>query len=211
FTMSCVVPLIFLGVFFLHPSKAAHLLVALPFLLLLANGRSFGLLLALTFFTLLGSIVNIDIFKDRQLTRPFLTAGSYFQAVHQKPYYKLDYLRKLLDRCDNRPSIIIGDAWPWDFEYHIDRGNLPMREKDLHGEIKRDLPAFFSTGDRCIFLPPDAAFENALLQDWKQKGYAMKMDAQFYRTLFARYNIRSAFLAPTADVSGVTFALFHID
>src|SRR6266446_6940306 len=50
FTMSCVVALIFLAVFFLHPSKAAHLLAAVPFLLILAVGRSRALLLALGFF-----------------------------------------------------------------------------------------------------------------------------------------------------------------
>jgi hypothetical protein len=210
-TMSCVVPLIFLAVFFLHPSKAAHLLVALPFVLLLAVGRSLVLLLALTFCSLLGSAVNIDIFKDRQLVRPFFTTGSYLQAVRQKPYYKLNYLRELLDRCDNRPAIIIGEVWPWDFEYHIDRGQLPVREKDLHGEIKRDIPAFFSTGERCIFLPPDAAYENALLQEWKQKGYVMKMDAKLYRTLFARYDVRSTFSSTTADVSGISFNLFRVE
>src|SRR5207237_8676002 len=31
-TISCIVSVVFLAVFFLHPSKAAHLLVALPFL-----------------------------------------------------------------------------------------------------------------------------------------------------------------------------------
>ena len=211
FTISYIVPLIFVAVFFLHPSKAAHLLVGLPFILLLAASRSLALVLALAFFTLTGSIVNIDIFKDRQLVRPFLTAGSYFQTVRQKPYYKLSYLRKLLDQCDNRPAAIVGDAWPWDFEYHIDRGTLPVREKDLHGQIKRDIPAFFSTGDRCIFLPPDAAYENALLEEWQQKGYAIKIDAKLYRTLFARYDIRSAFSSTTADVGGVFFSLFHID
>ncbi len=211
FTMSCVVLLIFSAVFFLHPSKAAHLLVALPFVLLLAVNRSLVLLLVLTFFTLLGSVVNIDIFKDRQLVRPFLTAGSYLQAVRPKPYYKLDYLRKLLDQCGNRPAMIIGDAWPWDFEYHIDRGNLPVQEKDLHGQIKRDIPAFFSSGDRCIVLPPEAVYENGLLQEWKQKGYAMKMDAKLYRALFARYDVRSAFSATTVDVGGVAFSLFRVE
>jgi len=211
FTMSCAVPLIFLAVFFLHPSKAAQLLVALPFVLVLVVARSLALLLALTSFTLLGSVVNIDIFKDRQLVRPFLTAGSYFQAVRQKPYYKLDYLRKLLDQCGNRPAIIIGNAWPWDFEYQIDRGSLPVREKDLHGAIQRDIPTFFSSADRCIFLPPDAAYENALLEEWQQKGYAMKIEANLYRTLFARYDVRSAFSATTADVGGVSFNLFHVD
>ena len=211
FTMSCVVPLIFLAVFFLHPSKAAHLLVTLPFLLLLAVDRSLALVLALTFFTLLGAVANIDIFKDRQLARPFFVSGSYFQAVLQKPYYRLDYLRKLFDQCQDRPAVIIGNAWPWDFEYHIERANLPLREKDLHAEIKRDIPAFFSSGDHCIFLPPDAAYEGALLSEWQRKGYAMKMDAKLYRTLFARYDVHSAISSATADVCGVSFALFRIE
>lgn len=211
FTISCIVPITFLAVFFLHPSKAAHLLVALPFLLLVAVDRSLALVLALAFFTLLGAVVNIDIFKDRQLVRPFFVPGTYFQAFHQKPYYRLDYLRKLFDQCENRPAVIIANAWPWDFEYHVERANLPLHEKDLHGEIKRDIPAFFSSGDHCIFLPPDAAYENALLDEWQRKGYAMKMDAKLYRALFARYDVRSGVSSATADVGGVPFDLFRID
>src|SRR5205085_2365300 len=57
FTISCTISVIFLAVFFLHPSKAAHLLVTMPFLLLLAFDRSLGLVLALAFFTLLGAVV----------------------------------------------------------------------------------------------------------------------------------------------------------
>jgi len=211
FTMSCVVPLIFLAVFFLHPSKAAHLLVALPFLLLLAVRRSPVLLLSLTFFTLLGAVVTIDIFKDRQLTRLIFVSGSYFQAVLQKPYYRLNYLRKLFDQCQDHPAVIIGNAWPWDFEYHVEHVNLPLHEKDFHGEIKKDIPAFLSSGDHCIFLPPEAAYENALLAEWQRKGYAMKMDAKLYRTLFARYDVRSAISSATADVGGVSFTLFRIE
>ena len=211
FTISCVTALIFLAVFFLHPSKAAHLLAAVPFLLLLAVGRSLALLLTLSFFSLLSCFVNIDIFKDRQLVRPFFTVGSYFQSIQQKPYYKLAYLRKLLDQCESRPAVIIGNAWPWDFEYHIEHNNFSARERDLHGEIKRELPAFFTNGEHCVFFSPEAAYETALLKEWQQKGYAMKMDAKLYRTLFARYDVRSGLGPTAADVSGVSFALFHTD
>jgi hypothetical protein len=211
FTISCILSVIFLAVFFLHPSKAAHLLVALPFLLLLAVNRSLALVVALTFFTLLGAVVNIDIFKDRQLARPFFVPGGYFQAVHQKPYYRLNYLRKLFDQCENRPAVIIGNAWPWDFEYHVERASLALHEKDFHGEIKKDIPAFLSSGDHCIFLPPEAAYEDALLSEWQRKGYAMKMDAKLYRTLFARYDVRSGVSSAAANVSGVPFNLFRID
>ena len=210
FTTSCSLALIFLAVFFLHPSKAAHLLGALPFLLILAAGRSLALLLALSFFSLLSCFVNVDIFKDRQLTRPFMARGAYFQAIEQKPYYKLSYLRMLSEQCESRPAVIVGNAWPWDFEYHIDRGNFSAREKDLHGEIKRDLPAFIASGEHCVFLSPEAAYETALLKEWQQKGYVMKMDAKLYRTLFARYDFRTA-LSSAAQIRDVPFALFHSD
>jgi len=107
--------------------------------------------------------------------------------------------------------VIIGNAWPWDFEYHVERANLPLHEKDLHGEIHNDIPAFLSNGDHCIFLPPEAAYENALLAEWQRKGYAMKMDAKLYRTLFARYDVRSGVSSATTDVGGVPFNLFRID
>ena len=123
----------------------------------------------------------------------------------------MNYLRKLGGQCENRPTVIIGNAWPWDFEYHVDRENLAFREKDLHGEIKHDIPAFFSTGEYCIFLPPDAAYENALLAEWQRKGYAMKMDAKLYRTLFARYDVRSGLASGTIDVGGVSFSLFNVN
>jgi hypothetical protein len=209
FIVSCLVPLIFFAVFFYYATKAAFVLVALPFLLLLAVQRSVILVSALTAATVASLFVAIDVFKDRQLTRPFLIPGSYFQAVEQKPYYKLDYLRKLSAQCENRPAVIIGNAWPWDFEYHIERNNFAAREQDLHGEIKRDLPTFFANGEHCVFMSPEAAYETALLKEWQQKGYAMKMDATFYRTLFARYDVHSALTTTTADVSGVPFALFH--
>ncbi|HEY6070543.1 MAG TPA: hypothetical protein VIU85_04140, partial [Chthoniobacterales bacterium] len=211
FISSFGVSLIFLAVFFLHPSKAAHVLFAVPFLLIVAIGRSFALILAIGFFSFLSCFVNLDIFKDRQLTRPFVTRGVYFQATEQKPYYKVDYLRKLSAQCENRPSVIIGNAWPWDFEYQIERNNFAAREQDLHGEIKRDLPTFFAGGEHCVFMSPEAAYETTLLKEWQQKGYAMKMDATLYRTLFARYDVHSALSAGTADVSGVPFALFHVD
>jgi hypothetical protein len=211
FTVSCALPLIFFATLFLHASKAAHLLVALPFLLILAAARSILFLLALTFLTLLGSVVTIDIFKDRQLVRPFMTDGTYFQAVYQKPYYRLSYLRAVTDQCGAGPSLIIANAWPWDFEYHIERGNLPLQEKNLQGQIKQDVRAFFSSGEHCIYLPPDAAYENALLKEWQRNGYAMKMDAKLYRILFARYDVRSRLSSAREEVSGVPFSLFRVD
>jgi hypothetical protein len=107
--------------------------------------------------------------------------------------------------------VIIGNAGPWDFEYHVEHANLTLHEKDLRGEIHKDISAFLSSGDHCIFLPPEAAYENALLAEWHRKGYAMKMDAKLYRTLFTRYDVRSGVSSATADVGGVPFNLFRID
>jgi len=211
FTVSCVVPVVFSVVFFIHPSKAAHLLAVVPFLLVLAASRSFPLLLALSFFSVLSCFLGVDVFKDRKFAAPHFVAGSYSQAIRQKPYYKLDYIRKLSAQCEDRPAAIIGDAWPWDFAYQVERNTFVAREQDLHGEIKHDLPAFFARGDHCIFLSPEAAFESTLLKDLRQKGYTLKVDAKVYRTLFARYDVRSGIPSGTIDVDGVPFTLFRVD
>jgi len=210
FTVSCLVPLIFFIVFFRHASKAGHVLVVLPFLLLLVVECSNVLLVALTAATLVGCFVSVDIFKDRQLTHPFLVPGTYFQAVRAKPYYKLAYIRELVRRCETRPTAIIGNVWPWDFEYHLVRGNLFGR-KELLGEGKKpELVAFFPRADDgCLVLTRDVAYENRLLEDWQAKGYALKMDATLYRTLFARYNV-TAPQSRFAIVGGVSFTLFSI-
>lgn len=212
FIASCLVPLIFFVVFFRHASKAAHLLVVLPFLLLLAVERSSPLLLGLTLATLIGCLVSIDIFKDRQLTRPFLVPGTYFQAVRQKPYYKLAYIRQLARQCENRPTAIIGNVYPWDVEYHLARGTFFGHEELVGKEKKPGLAAFFprENANGCIVLTRDAAYESRLLEDWQAKGYALKMDATLYRTLFARYDVTTVPRSSFAMVGDVSFSLFSI-
>ncbi len=210
FVASCLVAVIFFVVFFRHASKAAHVLVVVPFLLLLAVELPSILLLSLTAATLIGCFVSIDIFRDRQLVRPFLVPGSYFQAVYQKPHYKLAYLRELPHQCEDRPTVIIANAAPWDFEYHLARGNFSAREKILTDAIKPDLPAFFPReNDTCVLLPRDGACETRLLENWKSKGYSFKMDALLYRTLFARYNV-TASLTNSASLGDISFSLFSI-
>ena len=209
FALSCLLPLIFFIVFFRHASKAAHVLVVLPFLLLLAVERSSSvLLLALAATTLIGCFVSVDIFRDRQLTRPFPVPGTYFQAVRQKPFYKLAYIHELVRQCEDRPTAIIGNVSPWDFEYHFARGNF-FGHEELLGEGKNpELAAFFPREEvGCIVLTRDAAYEDRLLEDWQAKGYTLKMDATLYRTLFARYDVtapRSSFVT----VGDVSFTLF---
>jgi hypothetical protein len=159
---------------------------------------------------LIGCFVSIDIFQDRQLVRPFLVPGSYFQAVSQKPYYKLAYLRELPRQCDDRPTVIIANAAPWDVEYHLARGNFSAREEILTNGIKPELPAFFPReNDTCILLPRDGAYEMRLLENWMSKGYSFKMDALLYRTLFARYNVTTS-LTNSASLGDISFSLFSI-
>jgi hypothetical protein len=210
FVASCLIPLIFLIVFFRYPSKPAYMLVVVPFLLLIAIERSSVLLLTLTAATLIGCVVNIDIFKDRQLARPFLIPGSYFQAAWQKPYYKLAYLRELPRQCEDRPTVIIANAAQWDVEYHLARGGFSAREEILTDTNKPELAAFFpQDNDACILLPRDGAYETRLFENWKSKGYTFKMDALLYRTLFARYNV-TASLTNSASLGDISFSLFSI-
>ena len=210
FVASCIVVVIFFVVFFRHASKPAHVLVVVPFLLLLAMKHSNILLLGLTVATLIGCFVNIDIFQDRQLVRPFLVPGSYFQAAWQKPHYKLAYLRELPHQCEDRPTVIIANAAQWDVEYHLARGSFSAREEILADTNKPGLPAFFPReNDACILLPRDGAYETRLLENWKRKGYSFKMDALLYRTLFARYNV-TASLTNSASLGDISFSLFSI-
>ena len=161
--------------------------------------------------TLIGALVSVDIFSDRHLTRPFLIPGAYLQAVHAKPFYKLAYLRKLAQQCADGPTVIIADAWPWDFEYHIARGNFPAREQSLAQPGRADVPAFFlRENEACIFLPRDGALQTQLLTTWQNEGRTLKMDAALYRAFFARYDI-GAFLANTVTAGPLSFRLFSIN
>ena len=218
FVVSCVAPVIFSFALFFHASKPAHVIFVVPFVLLLAVQRSSALVVSLALLTVLGCFVSVDIFKERKLVPPFPVAGSYFQATRPKPYYRLGYLKEVLQHCGSSPTAIIADLWRWDLEYQIARGKFSAREEKLDDtdggvpifvvasaalrrvssyelEASRSEPDWHSIGQRpmpqenCILLPRDRALQPTLIESLHSRGYRLKMDATLYRTLFARYNV----------------------
>jgi hypothetical protein len=206
FVIFCLTPIIFCAALFFHASKAAHVLFVVPFLLLLAIPHSKALV-ALAAMTILGCFASLDIFKDRQLVSPLPIPGAYFQALRQKPFYKLAYLRQVLKEAGSERSVIIADLWRWDLEYHLAHGAFPAREKIFTDSTKAEFAVFFpQQNDKCILLPRDGAFQNHLLEDWQSQGYTLKMDAILYRALFARYDVT----APLVDHVQIGDIVFHL-
>ncbi|MFL6594342.1 MAG: hypothetical protein ACJ8HQ_02760 [Chthoniobacterales bacterium] len=182
--LACTIPLLFFALFFRYPTKPAHVLFALPFLLI-AAAESPVILLAIAVLTFADDFVRIDIFRDRHLTSPYLASGGALAAVHQKPFYRLAYLRELRAQCEDRPCVVVGDVWRWDIEYHIQRGSFPAVEKvDAGGAIPQFVPA---TAPQCTIVPRGVAFAPAELRDWRSRDVVVKMDAVLYQTAFARY------------------------
>ena len=210
FVISCLMPVIFCAALFFHASKAAHVLFVVPFLLFLAIRRSKALV-ALAAMIILGCIASLDIFKDRQLVPPFVVPGAYFQALRQKPYYKLEYLRQVFQQAGSERSVIIADLWRWDLEYHLSGGTFPAREEIVTDSSELEFAVFFpQQNDKCILLPRDGAFQNRLLENWQSQGYTLKMDAILYRTLFARYDVRAP-LVDRAQIGDLFFHLFFLN
>lgn len=185
-TLACALPVLYFALFFRYPTKPAYVLVALPFLLAAATEWP-PLLLALVAFSALELFVRIDIFWDRRLTFPFMTRGSGIAAIEQKPFYRLSYLRGVAGQCGDGRSLIVADAAPWDFSYHIARGTFRAEEKSVG--LPR-IPAFVPAGaPSCLLFPRDAAFAHKAIEGWRERGYRLKMDATLYRTAFGRYEI----------------------
>jgi len=198
FVACCITPIVFFAALFLHASKPSHVLFALPFALMLAVRRSARLLVTWSVAALIGFFVTIDIFKERQLGKPHLVAGGYFEATRAKPFYKLDYIKNVVQHCGPSPTAIIADVWPWDVEYHIRRGTLSAEERS-----DSSVPVFqvgsatnrSGTGQlhipqqNCVLLPRDGALHSDVINNLAADGYALQMDATLYRTLFARYDV----------------------
>ena len=211
FVTAWVTPIIFFAALFLHASKAAHVLFVVPFIVLLALTQSRAFVAALALLTLIGFLVSLDIFKDRRLVSPYLVPGSYFQAVSQKPYYKLPYLKQVLTEAGPGNTVLIVNAWPWDLEYHVRRGTFPAREERRSDPEQGPIELFFPVSNpNCIILPHQGAFQSRLLERWQSEHYLLKMDRTLYRTLFQRYNVT----APRTDhvqIGAVSFRLFYLD
>ena len=209
-TISCLIPVIFFALFFYYASKPSFLLITLPFLLTLAVTMSDSVLVALAVATLLGCFIEVDIFRERRLTAPFLTAGSYARAVRGKPYYKTEYFRALSKQCSDFPTLIIADAWPWDFDYHVAHRNFAARPEIVSRTETGELKGFgLSTNPDCVFLPRNAAWQTNLLELWQANGYRLVMDATLYRTIFAKYDVTTS-LGDSARVGNLSVKLFSI-
>jgi len=209
FLSTYLLPLLYFLVFFHYPTKPAILLVAFAFVLLLAINCSNALVLTLAGATLVTCLVNVDIFTERHLDLPHLTMGTTLEIIRSKPFYTLPYLRELASQSDSQPTVVIGDAWPWDFQYHIARGTFAAAEKHLTDSVDGDVWEFFplDKNNACVLLPPNAATQNNILEDFQAKGYRMKMDRVVYHTMFARYDV-SDIAAKTVKIGKVTFTLF---
>jgi hypothetical protein len=173
---------------------------------MLASDWSEKVVLAICVFTLIEAVVSVDIFRDRRLTAPFITAGSWARAIRQKPFYKRDYLVRLGQECDGKPAIIVADAWETDFDYHIRKGTLSLRKQVIAGPDERKIVGFTDSSDSCLMVARDAAYETEVLKAWHDKGYALKIERALYRRLFDRYTIQDE-ADPRASVAFSFFSL----
>lgn len=197
-----VLPLIFFAVFFRYATKPAYVLVALPFLLILALDWSQRAVIAICLCTVIEGIVTVDIFHDRRLTSPFLADGAFAHAIRQKPFYKREYFIRLAAECGNQPTIIVADAWKTDFEYQIQAGTIPMRKETLAGPNGHNLVGFSPDTTACLLVPRETAYNTEVLRALHVSGYTLKIERALYRRLFDRYSLQDA----DQQSNGVPFA-----
>lgn len=184
---------VFLGLFLFQPGKPAYVLVCLPFLLWLTARRHLGWLLVVAMLTAIGACVGVDIFRERRLVAPHFVAGAYRAAVAGKPASQKNYLRALCQVEVTRKSAIIGDAWSWVYEYHLERGTW-LGEANEFGRPRGRVYVPAGGGER-VLLPREATFRPKLLRQFHAEGYEIVMDRTLWRTLYARYDLA----VPTQD------------
>lgn len=176
-----------LGLFLWQPGKPAYMLVCLPFLLWLVAQRAKGWLVGVAALTAIGACVGVDIFRDRELTKPHLVPGAYRAAIGEKPARRLAYITQLARTEVARKSAIVGDAWSWVYEHHLERGNWPARRERLQSI---GIGGYRLEGDpERIVLPREATFLREPLRRAHEAGYEIVMDRTLWRTLYARYQV----------------------
>jgi len=184
---------VFLGLFLFQPGKPAYVLVCLPFLLWLTARRHVGWLLTVGVLTAIGACVGLDIFKERRLVAPHFVAGAYRAALDGKPVSQRGYLEALSKIEVARKSAIVGDAWSWVYEYHLERGTWRGAAKDFGRRRGRAyVPA---GGVERVLLPREVTFVPGVLRRFHEEGYEIVMDRTLWRTIYARYEL----VAPTQD------------
>ncbi len=208
FALSIVVTGFFAVFFMVRPDKPSYVLCVLPFVLLLVLNCSDWVLVGIAVFTIFSCFVGIDIFRERVIAFPHFTQGSFVRAISGKPYARLDYLRRVVLACEGSPTVIVTNAWPWDFSYHIDRGSLDLSEHSYATSNGGAIKGFCPPGNRtCIVLSRDGALDMNLLKKFHEDSYAIKMDRALYRTLFWKFNVKER-LGDTATVDGLSLQLF---
>lgn len=184
---------VFLGLFLFQPGKPAYVLVCLPFLLWLTARQHFGWLLTVAVLTAIGTWVQVDIFRGRNLATPHLVAGAYQAAVGGKPVNQLNYLKALSAVDVTRKSAVVGDAWTWVFEYHLEHGSWRGEARTF---VRRGGRAYVpADGPERVLLPREVTFGPGVLRRFHEEGYEIVMDRELWRTVYARYELA----APPTD------------
>jgi len=199
-------------IFFIRRSdKPAYFLCALPFTIALALQRSDRVLLGISVFTAIGCAVGLDIFNNRVMVPPYFTEGAYLKAVSGKPPSKLDYLRYISSFSPNSESskaVVVANAWPWDFEYHMRRGELHLREELI--DESEGVPSLVLRpvgNDSLLIATRQPASNLEFLRKRHAAGYEIWMDRRLFRTLFQKHNITDP-LHNEGSVDGIPVRLF---
>lgn len=170
-----------------YPTKPAFLLVALPFLILLGLRSNRSLCLLLVLATAVDCCVGIDIVRDRRIGPPSLVPGAIRQAVAGKPCHRIGYLVQLVAK--SRPqTVVIGDAWSWDYAYAVERGKIAIRSSAPN--FAPEALVLDSDGTR-LLLPRDYISDQPLLRRLRDRGFVLVMDRLLWRTIHARYELSS--------------------
>ena len=178
--------LVYFGLFVILPNKVAYVLVTLPFLLWLAAGGPVAWIGAVAVLTVFNLVSGIDIFRDRRLTAPHFTAGSYQFSLSGKPLQQKAYIESLTGIPAETKTAVIGDVWSWVDDYHLDRATLPLERVALG----RQGHGFAVKGEPLRLLVARESIEQSdLLARLRRAGYAIVRDRLLWRTLFARYDV----------------------
>lgn len=179
------IALLFCLAFWAYPTKPAFLLVALPFLLVLALRTNNTVCLLLAAMTAIGCCVGIDIVRDRRISPPCFVPGALEQALADKPSRRGDYLAALAAQS-HRQTVVIGDLWSWDYEYAI--GHMGFSAKPDARNFAQGAFVAISDDTR-LFLPKEYLSNQALLQSLRDHGFVFVMDRLLWRMIYARYEL----------------------
>jgi hypothetical protein len=187
-TASVLISFSFLVFFFRRPDKPAYLLCGLPFALLLVATQPFWISAALAGITLLNDFVRVDVFQDRQLSRPFFTRGYYLQAA-SRAGDRHGYFERLAEESRERPTLCIANAWEWDFDSVGREGTPPVLR------VAPPIPAGTRTAYRIgaaafpLFFSREIVQDTNFLHRMDEEGYAIEVDRLLFRSTYEKYDV----------------------